>query len=88
MDSLATTNSAIVNFTNELSGMRETISASRPLMLNYVLENSRPGDIQNVIDTMDKFARTEQWVMNLGDKKGEILDQALQSRRPKTVLEL
>ncbi|CAF3366195.1 unnamed protein product [Rotaria socialis] len=88
MDSLATTNSAIVKFTNELSGMRETISASRPLMLNYVLENSRPGDIQNVIDTMDKFAQTEQWVMNLGDKKGEILDQALQSRRPKTVLEL
>ena len=83
-----TTDPAISNFMDELGDMRDKIATSRPLMLKYVLENSRSGDIQNVVDTMDNFARTQQWVMNLGDKKGEILDEALQSRRPTTVLEL
>ena len=62
--------------------------ATRQLLKTYVLENGRRGDIQNIIDTIDKFARTEQWLMNIGDEKGKILDQAVQTRKPKTVLEL
>jgi len=62
--------------------------AARVDLQNYVLKNARQGDIENILDTMDKFARTEVWLMNVGDEKGKILDQAIQSRKPKTILEL
>ena len=31
---------------------------------------------------------TQQWLMNVGDRKGLILDEAIRTRQPKTVLEL
>jgi hypothetical protein len=62
--------------------------ASRVELQNYVLNNARRGDIQNIIDTIDRFGWTIQWLMNIGDRKGKILDQAIQTRKPKTVLEL
>jgi predicted O-methyltransferase YrrM len=66
----------------------QKMMTSRVKLLNYVLKNARQGDIQNIIDTIDKFCWTEQWLMNIGDRKGQILDQAIQTRKPKTVLEL
>ncbi len=66
----------------------EKMLASRDVLKNYVIKNARQGDIQNIIDTIDKFAWTEEWLMNIGDRKGKILDQAIQTRKPKTVLEL
>ncbi len=60
----------------------------RLLLQNYVLNNARRGDIQNIIDTIDQFGWNKQWLMNIGDRKGKILDQAIQTRKPKTVLEL
>lgn len=60
----------------------------RKALLDYVLNKSRPGDISNIIDTIDKYGWTQQALMNIGDEKGKILDTALQSRQPKTVLEL
>ncbi|CAF2716754.1 unnamed protein product [Rotaria sp. Silwood2] len=56
--------------------------------MNYVLQKSRRGDIENVIDTIDKFGWTKQWLMNIGDRKGKILDDAIRTRKPKTILEL
>ncbi len=82
------TDSTIADFIDEVKETRDQIYASRPLMLEYVLKNSRAGDIQDVINTIDNFARTQQWLMNIGDKKGEILDQAVRSQQPKTILEL
>ncbi|CAF1140417.1 unnamed protein product [Rotaria sp. Silwood1] len=60
----------------------------REALLNYVLKNSRPGDISSVINIIDQYGWTKQALMNIGDRKGKILDAALQSRQPKTVLEL
>ena len=60
----------------------------RQTLLNYVLKHSRAGDIQSVINAIDKYGWTKQALMNIGDVKGKILDTALQTRRPKTVLEL
>lgn len=57
-------------------------------LLTYVLQRSRPGDIQGVINTIDEYGWTQQWLMNIGDRKGQILDHAIRSRRPRTVLEL
>lgn len=55
---------------------------------NYVFKNANRNDIQNIIDTIDKFGWNEQQLMNIGDRKGKILDEALQRRKPKSVLEL
>ena len=64
------------------------MEATRLLLKQYVLENGRRGDIQNIIDTIDEFGWKKHWLMNIGDRKGKILDQAVQTRKPKTVLEL
>ncbi|CAF0890194.1 unnamed protein product [Adineta steineri] len=66
----------------------QTMLNSRSQLRDYVLQNSNRGDIQNIIDTIDKFGWTKQWLMNIGDQKGKILDEAIQTRKPKTVLEL
>jgi len=52
------------------------------------MENARRGDIQSIINTIDKFGWTKHRLMNIGDRKGKILDQAIQSRKPNSVLEL
>ena len=62
--------------------------ASRGKLREFVLTNARRGSIQNIIDTIDYFGWTKQWLMNVGDRKGELLDQAVRTRKPKTVLEL
>jgi len=67
---------------------REKMFNSRAAFKDYVLANGRRGDIKNIIDTVDKYGWTKQWLMNVGDRKGAILDQAIQIRKPKTVLEL
>ena len=60
----------------------------RTALLNYVSMKSRPNDIKSVINAIDEYGWTQQALMNVGDTKGKILDAALQSRQPKTVLEL
>ncbi|CAF1516849.1 unnamed protein product [Adineta steineri] len=60
----------------------------REALLNYVLTKSHPNDVNSVINTIDEYGWTRQALMNIGDTKGKILDAALQSRQPKTVLEL
>ncbi len=60
----------------------------RLLLKNYVMENARRGDIQNIINTINKFGWTKHRLMNISDQKGKILDQAIQTRKPKSVLEL
>ena len=62
--------------------------ASRQKLKDYVLENAQQSDVQNIVDTIDKFCWTQQWMMNIGDRKGLILDQELEKHKPKTILEL
>jgi len=57
-------------------------------LLNYVLERTRPGDINGIINAIDQYGWTQQWLMNIGDRKGGILDNAIRKRKPRTVLEL
>ncbi len=57
-------------------------------LLNYVLQNTRPGDINGIINAIDRYGWTRQWLMNIGDRKGKILDGAIRQRRPRTILEL
>ena len=54
----------------------------------YVLENARAGDLDDVIATIDRFAYTKSFLINVGDEKGAILDAAIARAKPKLLLEL
>ena len=79
----------VTKFTEEFTpAVMEKMFAARTALKDDVLSHARPGDIQSVIDTIDKFGWNKQWLMNIGDRKGLILDRAIQARQPKSVLEL
>ena len=54
----------------------------------YVLANARKGDVGSVLDTIDRFAYEESFLINVGDEKGELLDAAVRRANPKVALEL
>ena len=56
--------------------------------VRYVLDNARKGDIHSVLDTIDRFAYTESFLINVGDEKGKLLDAAVRRANPKLALEL
>jgi len=56
--------------------------------VDYVLANARNGDIQSVLDTIDRFAYEQSFLINVGDEKGELLDAAVRRANPKLALEL
>ncbi len=55
---------------------------------DYVLERARPGDVDDVIRVIDDFGWHKSLLINVGDKKGPILDAAVRSARPRLILEL
>ncbi len=63
---------------------------SRPVQVaDYVARHASPGDPQDVLRTIDRFARTERWLMNVGPDKGPLI-QELAKRLPEAarVLEI
>jgi catechol O-methyltransferase len=54
----------------------------------FVLENARGGDVDDVIRTIDQFAYTKSFLINVGDEKGALLDAAIARVRPQLLLEL
>ena len=56
--------------------------------VDYVLQNSRAGDIDDVLATIDKYAYEKSILMNVGDEKGKLLDAAVRRADPKLALEL
>jgi catechol O-methyltransferase len=54
----------------------------------YVVERARRGDAADVVRVIDEFCYTESFLINVGDEKGRILDEALRRAKPKKVLEL
>jgi len=56
--------------------------------VRYVLANARSGDIADVIATIDRFAYTESFLVNIGDHKGLLLDEAVRRAAPRLALEL
>jgi catechol O-methyltransferase len=57
-------------------------------LAEYVLANARPGDLDDAIRAVDEFCSTRSVMMNVGDEKGEILDQAIRRAEPALLLEL
>lgn len=54
----------------------------------YVLENARAGDLDDVIATIDEFCYQRSFMINVGDEKGALLDDAVRRVAPKLILEL
>lgn len=71
-----------INKTGQIGDGREAAAVA------YVLANARKGDITDVLDTIDRFAYEESFLINVGDEKGELLDAAVRRARPELALEL
>ena len=54
----------------------------------YVEVNARRGDLDDALATIDRFAREQSMLVNVGDEKGELLDAAVRRANPGLVLEL
>ncbi|MDR3660025.1 MAG: O-methyltransferase, partial [Mycobacterium sp.] len=54
----------------------------------YVEANARPGDVDDVLATIDRFAREQSMLVNVGDEKGKLLESAVIRANPERVLEL
>ncbi len=55
---------------------------------SYVLERAPAGDLDAAIATIDEFAYEQKFLINVGDEKGKLLDDAIARVRPKLALEL
>lgn len=56
--------------------------------VDYVLNNARAGDVDDVLATIDKFAYEKSLLINVGDEKGLLLDAAVHRANPALALEL
>ncbi|KAM4605825.1 catechol O-methyltransferase A-like isoform 1-T1 [Discoglossus pictus] len=75
---------------NYLERLRDFISGTnRPQrILQYVRKVAKQGDAQSVLRAIDTYCSQVEWAMNVGDKKGQILDDTVLNTRPRWVLEL
>lgn len=56
--------------------------------LDYVKAYAKQGNPSEVLNAIDKFGWNEQFLMNVGDAKGEILTKALLDKSPVNALEI
>jgi catechol O-methyltransferase len=54
----------------------------------YVVASARPGDVDDAIRVIDHFCRHVSYLINVGDEKGKILDNAVERTQPRRLLEL
>ncbi|XP_058137834.1 catechol O-methyltransferase isoform X3 [Dasypus novemcinctus] len=57
-------------------------------ILRHVLQHAVPGDPQSVLDAIDAYCSQKEWAMNVGDKKGQIVDEVVREVQPSVLLEL
>lgn len=70
------------NSTGQLGDGRESAAA------DYVVSHAKPGDLDDILATIDRFAYEKSFLVNVGDEKGELLDAAIRRSNPRLVLEL
>lgn len=69
--SLMTTRQALVD---KIKG-----APPRPIQTaKYVRQNARQGDPEDVLRTLDRFAREERWLMSVGPEKGPLIAELAQ----------
>lgn len=71
-----------ITSTGQIGDGREAAAA------DFVETRARRGDIDDVIATVDRFAYEHSYLINVGDEKGLLLDDAVRRISPATALEL
>lgn len=71
-----------ITTTGQIGDGREKAAA------DFVETRARPGDIDDVIATIDRFAYEHSYLINVGDEKGLLLDAAVRRVSPTLALEL
>ncbi|KAE8881061.1 hypothetical protein PF005_g14877 [Phytophthora fragariae] len=56
--------------------------------LAFVRENATAGEPKSVLEAIDTFGYEHHWMMNVGDVKGELVDQEIAKVKPKVLVEL
>ena len=51
-------------------------------LLKHVLTTAERGNPKSVIDTIDAWCWSTQWMMNVGDVKGVIVDEQVEKAKP------
>ncbi len=57
-------------------------------LARYVTDNVAAGDLDGAIEAVDRFCYERSVMMNVGDEKGRILDEAIRRAGPKRLLEV
>uniref|UniRef100_A0A2K6UJS9 Catechol O-methyltransferase n=2 Tax=Saimiri boliviensis boliviensis TaxID=39432 RepID=A0A2K6UJS9_SAIBB len=57
-------------------------------ILHHVLQHAERGNAQSVLEAIDTYCEQKEWAMNVGSKKGEIVDAVIQEHQPSVLLEL
>jgi catechol O-methyltransferase len=81
------------SFLRLLIGMRRLRSGQvgdgrEEALAAYVAAHARRGDVADVIRVIDDFCHRHCFMINVGDEKGAILDEAIRRVRPRRLLEL
>jgi catechol O-methyltransferase len=71
-----------ITTTGQVGDGREAAAA------DFVETQARPGDLDDVIAAVDRFAYERSYLINVGDEKGLLLDAAVRRVSPSTALEL
>lgn len=71
-----------ISTTGQIGDGREAAAA------DFVEAHARPGDVDDVIATIDRYAYEQSYLINVGDEKGVLLDAAVRRADPSTALEL
>jgi catechol O-methyltransferase len=56
--------------------------------LAFARAHARSGDPESVLAALDRFGREQSFLMNVGDRKGEILDAEVRTKQPARALEI
>jgi len=82
--SVLRTGIGIRNFTRtgQIGDGREAAAA------DYVEAKARRGDVDDVLATIDEYAYSKSFLVNIGDEKGRLLDAAVVRANPSLALEL
>ncbi|WP_315972004.1 O-methyltransferase [Gordonia sp. NB41Y] len=57
-------------------------------LADYVCAHARPGDVDDAIRVIDDFCYHKKYLINIGDEKGQLLDDAVAAARPQRLLEV
>ena len=70
------------NISGQLGDGREEAAA------DFVVAHARQGDIDDVLAILDRYAYEKSFLVNVGDEKGKLLDEAVRRADPRIALEL